>query len=379
MNKFKKLNGSWQAFLAVTMVMVLAGTLVLLAAEKPESGYLGVSVQSLSRAEREKLGVKNGVEVLSVEKESAAAKAGIKEDDIIQLVNGEKIRDPQDLVEIIAELAPSAAIKINLWRDGKALEKTAALGKREQTKNFTWSREKLPPIFRSAGYLGIVLQELTADLASYFNVNPGAGVLIVRVEKDTPAEKAGLKAGDVIVQMGEKAVKDADAVLVMTCGAGVQTVAEATDVPTFPGLESAFLGNVVRHGVFEERCSMCGDCVLDQTAGICPVTTCPKGLLNGPCGGMWKGKCEVLHDRDCTFVQINRRLAHQRRGLATRIVPPKDFSKHLKPGSVDMRHARPKQSKGTRAEAAPAETSGASKSAAHQAGAASGGAEGERP
>ena len=58
---------------------------------------------------------------------------------------------------------------------------------------------------------------------------------------------------------------------------------------------------------------MCGDCVLDKTAGICPVTTCPKGLLNGPCGGMWDGKCEVLADRECTHVQIKQRLAEQGR------------------------------------------------------------------
>ena len=93
-------------------------------------------------------------------------------------------------------------------------------------------------------------------------------------------------------------VDAADAVLVLSCGAGVQTVADAVSKPTYPGLESAFLGNVVRHGVFEERCQMCGDCVLDKTAGICPVTTCPKGLLNGPCGGMWNGMCEVLTDRE---------------------------------------------------------------------------------
>lgn len=212
MNKFKKLNGSWKTFLAVAVIMVLAGTLALLAAEKPESGYLGVSVQSLNMAEREKIAVKNGVEVLAVEKDSAAAKAGVKEDDIIQLVNGEKIRDAQDLVEIIAELAPGAAIKIGLWRDGKALEVTAVLGKRERRETFAREGKNRSFRFSSGGYLGIVLQELTADLASYFNVKPGSGVLIVRVEKDTPAEKAGLKAGDVIVQMGENAVKDADAV-----------------------------------------------------------------------------------------------------------------------------------------------------------------------
>ncbi len=135
-------------------------------------------------------------------------------------------------------------------------------------------------------------------------------------------------------------IDDADAVLVLSCGAGVQTVADATNKPVFPGLESAFLGNVVRHGIFEERCQMCGDCVLDVTAGICPVTTCPKGLLNGPCGGMWAGMCEVLTDHECAHVRIRRRLAEQGRIAAQGIVPPKDFSAKLKPGSVNLRQGR---------------------------------------
>jgi len=131
-------------------------------------------------------------------------------------------------------------------------------------------------------------------------------------------------------------IAGADAVLVLACGAGVQTVADAVAKPVFPGLESVFLGNVVRHGVFEERCQMCGECVLDKTAGICPVTTCPKGLLNGPCGGMWEGMCEVVADRECTHVLIQRRLAEQGRH-AQDVLPPKDYSKKLKPGSVNLR------------------------------------------
>jgi ferredoxin len=131
-------------------------------------------------------------------------------------------------------------------------------------------------------------------------------------------------------------VESADAVLVLSCGAGVQTVADAVKKPTFPGLESAFLGNVIRHGVFEERCQMCGDCVLDKTAGICPVTTCPKGLLNGPCGGMWNGKCEVLADKECAHVKIRRRLAEQGRGMRG-VIAPKDYSVKRGPGSVNMR------------------------------------------
>jgi ferredoxin len=131
-------------------------------------------------------------------------------------------------------------------------------------------------------------------------------------------------------------IEAADAVLVLACGAGVQTVADSVKKPVYPGLESVFLGNVIRHGVFEERCQMCGDCVLDKTAGICPVTTCPKGLLNGPCGGMWDGMCEVLKDRECAHVRIKRRLAEQGRSSVKRL-EPKDYSAKLKPGSVNMR------------------------------------------
>lgn len=135
-------------------------------------------------------------------------------------------------------------------------------------------------------------------------------------------------------------IGSADAVLVLACGAGVQTVADATTKPVTPGLESVFLGNVIRHGVFEERCQMCGDCVLDRTAGICPVTTCPKGLLNGPCGGMWNGMCEVLTDHECAHVRIRRRLAEQGRAERSEPLPPKDYSKKLKPGRVDIRAPR---------------------------------------
>jgi ferredoxin len=141
-------------------------------------------------------------------------------------------------------------------------------------------------------------------------------------------------------------VNAADAILALTCGAGVQTVADAVSPrPVFPALESAFLGTVVRHGVYEERCQTCGDCVLDLTAGICPVTTCPKGLLNGPCGGMWEGKCEVLRDRECTHVRIKRRLAEQGRS-AGGVIPAKNHSTKRGPGYLDTRDAVLKRSRG---------------------------------
>lgn len=158
-------------------------------------------------------------------------------------------------------------------------------------------------------------------------------------------EVTGWSVGEVVCHQGGTkldarknfgSIDEADAVLVLACGAGVQTVADAVNKPVFPGLESVFLGNVIRHGVFEERCQMCGDCVLDATAGICPVTTCPKGLLNGPCGGMWDGKCEVLADRECTHVRIQRRLAEQGRQVKP-VLPAKDYSAKQKPGAVNLR------------------------------------------
>lgn len=103
--------------------------------------------------------------------------------------------------------------------------------------------------------------------------------------------------------------KDIDALLCLTCGAGVQTLAEVAEIPCLPGLNTHFLGKVERIGLYYERCRACGDCHLSETAGICPVTRCAKGLMNGPCGGMIDGKCEVGgYVRDCAWFLIWKRL-----------------------------------------------------------------------
>jgi serine protease Do len=208
MDKFKRFNGTVKATAIVALTLVLTGALVLLAAEKAERGFLGVSVQRLGDDEREKIGVSYGV--LAVEKESAAEKAGVQKGDVIQAVNGEKIRDPQALADVVREMAPGSAAKIGLWRGGKALEVKAVLGKLESPRHFSWHSAPLTKVIRSKAYLGVNLLELDAGLAAYFSVKAGEGVLITRVEKDTPAEKAGLRSGDVIVQMAAKAVKESD-------------------------------------------------------------------------------------------------------------------------------------------------------------------------
>lgn len=132
-------------------------------------------------------------------------------------------------------------------------------------------------------------------------------------------------------------VEEADALLVLACGAGVQSVSGASPKRTVAGLDTLFLGNIRRLGQFEQKCSLCGECVLTETAGICPVTVCAKGLLNGPCGGMAEGRCETDPEAECAWVMIHERLAAQgEAGKLKKLVPAKDFSRALKPGKLKV-------------------------------------------
>ncbi len=103
-------------------------------------------------------------------------------------------------------------------------------------------------------------------------------------------------------------VEKADAILSLACGVGTQSLAECTMKPVHPGLDTLFVGHIKRFGQFEERCALCGECVLDATAGLCPYARCPKEMLNGPCGGAVGGKCEVDRETDCVWVLVYERL-----------------------------------------------------------------------
>jgi hypothetical protein len=104
-----------------------------------------------------------------------------------------------------------------------------------------------------------------------------------------------------------------DAVLSLGCGAGVAFLSKNESIPVYPALDTLFIGAANGLGSWTAECSACGSCVLGQTAGICPTTRCAKGIMNGPCGGVKDGRCE-LGDRDCAWVQIYDRLEEQGRG-----------------------------------------------------------------
>ena len=100
-----------------------------------------------------------------------------------------------------------------------------------------------------------------------------------------------------------------EAVMSMACGCGVQQLAgRFKDKPVFPAVNTKFMGASERQGVWAERCQGCGDCMLGQTGGICPIARCAKQLMNGPCGGSAGGRCEIGDDVDCAWQLIWDRL-----------------------------------------------------------------------
>ena len=113
--------------------------------------------------------------------------------------------------------------------------------------------------------------------------------------------------GKALEEYGQQ-IDQADALLIMTCAFGVQTIGSQLKKMVIPALDTLFIGKERGIGEFEEICTQCGTCVLGETGGICPVTSCHKGLVNGPCGGTNNGKCEIDPEKDCAWTLIYNRL-----------------------------------------------------------------------
>ncbi|MFC1945176.1 methylenetetrahydrofolate reductase C-terminal domain-containing protein [Chloroflexota bacterium] len=141
----------------------------------------------------------------------------------------------------------------------------------------------------------------------------------------------------------ETRMEDLDAVLSLACGIGVQGVAmRFPDVPVLPGVNTNFLGLANEQGIWDECCSACGDCRLAETGGICPITRCTKGIINGPCAGTKNGKCEASKDMDCAWVDIYQRLELLGQlDKMRKYQPPRNFQAVPRPRRVVIR-ANPK-------------------------------------
>jgi len=124
-------------------------------------------------------------------------------------------------------------------------------------------------------------------------------------------------------------VAKVDAILSIGCGIGVQALAERFDkTPVYPGVNTTALTIRQQPGLWMSRCVACGDCVLGETFGLCPMSRCAKGLLNGPCGGTTKdGKCELDENTDCVWnLIVERAKARGQLDALKKIRKAKNFS-----------------------------------------------------
>jgi len=125
-----------------------------------------------------------------------------------------------------------------------------------------------------------------------------------------------------------------DAIISLACSIGPQYIAESFDtMVVLPGLNTSFMGGTLEHGIWGEYCAACGSCEIQNFGGLCPITRCAKGLLNGPCGGSVDGKCEVSEDLDCIWDLIYKRM--KKLGQLDRLgqkIAAKDWSTSLSGG-----------------------------------------------
>jgi serine protease Do len=211
-------------------------------------GFLGVYAENISRENmsRYRMNQVRGVGVTRIVKDSPAEKAGLRKDDVILRVDGESITSVRKLNRIVSELAPDQSVKITVSRGGSEQDITATIGKRSNTffandffgKNqpqiWKWERGgpkgwkfEMPPLTMDNGNLysdndllnnrdlfwlangrriGVSTMELNKQLADYFGIAGGKGVLVTSVTEDGPAAKAGVRAGDVITAVDGESV-----------------------------------------------------------------------------------------------------------------------------------------------------------------------------
>ena len=205
--------------------------------EKGEDcAFMGINMEDLTKEiiERFDYPKKTGVLVTDIVGDSAAEKYGLKKDDIIYSFAGEKVSSSEQLADLVREKKPGDEVEIVFYRDGKKKEMKVELGERTyDVVSMDWSKYgdaikqyakaaalagKNAYIFgrdwhMSRGRLGLVLKDLDEDLAPYFDVKPGEGVLVMDVMEDSPAEKAGVKSGDVVVTISGKDVSGVDGFL----------------------------------------------------------------------------------------------------------------------------------------------------------------------
>jgi serine protease Do len=212
-----------------------------------DGGYLGVYAENINRQNmgRYHMGSPRGVGITQVIPGSPAEKAGLRKDDVILRLDGENITSVRKLNRLVAEIAPDQTVKVTVSRGGSEQELTATIGKRDNVSTVqglfggdpkVWKWEGYPknfeglknfkfenPLPEGCGFdfdkendltfmlsnsrrIGVSTMSLNKQLADYFGIAGGKGVLVTSVTEDGPAAKVGVKAGDVITAIDGEAV-----------------------------------------------------------------------------------------------------------------------------------------------------------------------------
>jgi ferredoxin len=139
-----------------------------------------------------------------------------------------------------------------------------------------------------------------------------------------------------LLEFGEQ-IDQADCLLITSCAFGVQTIARQLKQMVVPAVNTMFIGKETAFGTFDEICTQCGTCIIGETGGICPVTNCHKGLVNGPCGGTNHGKCEIDVNKDCVWTLIYNRLKElDRLDSMRKYQKPRNHLGEPKPGKFKL-------------------------------------------
>lgn len=198
---------------------------------KERTAYLGVYAQSVDEdiAEAFDLGADYGAVINEVIDDSPADNAGLRNGDVIIKFDGRKVWEYDDLLDFLEDSEPGDKVALTIAREDKNMEFEVTLAENEGWDDdfFGWRKYNSPRVnvkvpkvprvpnapnapnvvvWSDRNYIGVSLNDLNDQLGSYFGVEDGQGALITEVSEDTPAEKAGLKAGDVIVEVNDKPV-----------------------------------------------------------------------------------------------------------------------------------------------------------------------------
>lgn len=220
----------------VVAALVLVGTATTRTGRSADA-WLGIYTQTVDAdlAKAFDLAVEHGAIVNEVVDDSPADDAGLRDGDVIVAIDGSKIHDTDDLLDLIDDSDPGDEIVLTIDRDGKQKQISVELGKERGRKSHGgWGRlfghggshrvpappalPDVPEVYSlsfggSRSFLGVSLTDLSDQLGDFFGVEDGRGALITEVEDDSPADEAGLEAGDVIVAIGDEEVDDYDDVV----------------------------------------------------------------------------------------------------------------------------------------------------------------------